>query len=56
MIVILGTAHSKSTPGKRSPDGLLREYLYSREICKRVKSALMAKGIKCIIDVEGDEE
>jgi len=56
MIVILGTAHSKSTPGKCSPDKTLKEYAYSREICKKVKEQLMAKGIKCIIDIEGDEE
>jgi len=56
MIVILGTAHSKSTPGKRSPDETLREYAYSREICKRVRAALTAKGVKCVIDIEGDEE
>lgn len=56
MIVILGTAHSKSTPGKCSPDKSLREYAYSREICKKVKEQLMARGVKCIIDVEGDEE
>ncbi len=56
MLVILGTAHSKSTPGKRSPDGSLLEYAYSREICKRIKSALSAKGINCVIDIEGNEE
>jgi N-acetylmuramoyl-L-alanine amidase len=56
MVVILGTAHSKSTPGKKSPDGTFREFSYSREICKRIKAALIAKGIKTVIDIEGDEE
>lgn len=56
MKIILGTAHSKSTPGKRSPDGRLREYAYSREICKRVREALKLKGYDCVIDIEGDEE
>ena len=56
MLIILGTAHSKSTPGKRSPDGKFREYAYSREICKGIQTALKSKGYKCVIDIEGDEE
>ena len=56
MLVILGTAHSKSTPGKRSPDGKFREYLFSREVCKEIRRALIAKGYNCVIDIEGDEE
>lgn len=56
MVVILGTAHSKSTPGKCSPDKTLREYAYSREVCKKIKEQLMAKGIITVIDIEGDEE
>lgn len=56
MVVILGTAHSKSTAGKSSPDGNLKEYAYSREICKMIKEQLLAKGIVCMIDIEGDEE
>lgn len=56
MKIILGTAHSKSTPGKRSPDGRFREYSYSREICKRIQSTLISKGYDCVIDIVGDEE
>lgn len=56
MVVILGTAHSKSTPGKCSPDKTLKEYAYSREICKKIKEQLLAKGIITVIDIEGDEE
>lgn len=56
MKIILGTAHSKSTPGKRSPDGKFREYLFSREVCKEIKAQLIQKGYDCIIDIEGDEE
>jgi len=32
MIIILGTAHLASTPGKCSPDKKFKEYKYSREI------------------------
>jgi N-acetylmuramoyl-L-alanine amidase len=56
MVVILGTAHSKSTPGKCSPDKKLREYQYSREICQEVKKQLILKGINCVIDILEDEE
>ena len=56
MLIILGTAHSKSTPGKRSPDGKFREYLFSREVCKEIKKVLKSKGYNCVIDIEGDEE
>lgn len=53
--VILGTAHLKSTPGKCSPDKSLREYEYSRMICKRIKETLDKMGIDCIIDYEADD-
>lgn len=52
MIVILGTAHLGTTPGKRSPDGKFRECIYSREIVKRIKEDLEQKGITAIIDYE----
>ena len=56
MLVILGTAHSKSTLGKCSPDGRLKEYAYSRKLCQEIKRQLTGMGINCVIDIEGDEE
>ena len=53
-VVILGTAHGANVAGKQSPDGRLREYKYSREICARVKDALTSEGIECHIDYEPD--
>lgn len=50
--IILGTAHMESTPGKHSPDGKFKEYLYSREICKRVYDSLKEKGYDVTIDIE----
>ena len=44
--IILGTAHLKSTPGKRSPDGNFREYKYSRQLCDAIRSALEMRGYK----------
>lgn len=55
-LVILGTAHGSNVAGKCSPDKRLREYAYSREICKRVKEQLVARGIDCVIDIEGEIE
>ena len=42
MIVLLDAGHGESTPGKRSPDGRLREYKYCREIAQEVKKELEA--------------
>ncbi len=40
MIILLDNGHGIETPGKRSPDGLFREYQYNREIAFRVASEL----------------
>ena len=50
MIVILGTAHLGTTPGKCSPDKKFRECEYSREIVSMIKKSLEEKGITTIID------
>lgn len=52
MIVILGTAHLGTTPGKCSPDGKFRECEYSREIVKMIQEDLKEKGITAVIDYE----
>lgn len=44
MIILLDAGHGESTPGKRSPDGRLREYKYCREIANEVKKQLTDKG------------
>lgn len=54
MIVILGTAHQESTPGKRSPDGILREYKWSRDVCTMLQHELEREGIECVIDYIDD--
>lgn len=46
MIILLDAGHGESTPGKRSPDGRLREYKYCREIANEVKNQLANKGFK----------
>lgn len=54
-IIILGTAHLKSTPGKCSPDKKFYEYKYSREICKAIKLILQEYGYKVYIDIEEND-
>ena len=36
MKVLIDNGHGENTPGKRSPDGRLREWAYSREIADMV--------------------
>ena len=55
MVIILGTAHLKSTPGKCSPDKKFFEYKYSREVCKTIKSILEDLGYKVVIDIEDED-
>lgn len=51
-VVILGTAHLDSTQGKQSPDGRLRECVYSREIVRGVKAKLETYGCRVAVDYE----
>lgn len=42
-IVILDNGHGEDTPGKRSPDGKLREYQFCREIVDKIYNQLKSK-------------
>lgn len=44
MKILIDNGHGENTPGKRSPDGVLREYAYTREIAKEVVNELKSKG------------
>lgn len=48
MKVLIDNGHGAETPGKRSPDGRLREYAYAREIAVRVVSRLLDAGIDAL--------
>lgn len=48
MKVLIDNGHGAETPGKRSPDGSLREYAYTREITIRVAIRLQQAGIDAI--------
>lgn len=56
MIVLLDAGHGESTPGKRSPDGRLREYKYCREIAQQIKKKLEEKGFKVQMVVTNDQD
>ena len=45
MKVLIDNGHGENTPGKRSPDGKLREWSYTREIADRVVFGLKKLGI-----------
>lgn len=45
MKILIDNGHGKETPGKCSPDGRLKEYVYTREIADRVVAGLQDKGM-----------
>lgn len=45
MKVLIDNGHGYNTAGKRSPDGRLKEYAYTREIAERLVLELKKKGI-----------
>ena len=49
MIVLIDNGHGENTPGKRSPDGVLREYKYTREIAAEVQKQLQERGYQAQI-------
>lgn len=44
MKILIDNGHGSDTPGKRSPDGRLREYAWTREIAERIVNDLRALG------------
>lgn len=56
MIILLDAGHGESTPGKRSPDGRLREYKYCREVASKIKEELIKKGFQVELVVTDDTD
>lgn len=46
MKILIDNGHGENTKGKRSPDGTLREYLYTREIAQDVERELRSRGFE----------
>ena len=56
MKVLIDNGHGENTPGKRSPDGRLMEWVYSREIADMVVAGLRKKGIDAERIVKEDSD
>lgn len=44
----IDAGHGSDTPGKRSPDGVLREYAWTRDVAHIVAQTLNARGVPCV--------
>lgn len=56
MIVLIDNGHGEDTPGKCSPDKRLREYLKSREIARKLETALNCSFVDARLLVEEDRD
>lgn len=56
MKVLIDNGHGENTPGKRSPDGRLREWAYTREIADLIVAGLRKKGIDAERIVKEDSD
>lgn len=45
MKILIDPGHGIDTPGKRSPDGLFREYLWNRQVADLIQEGLVSAGI-----------
>lgn len=52
MVVLIDNGHGEETPGKRSPNGKLLEYAYTREIARRLEAGLNLRGYPAVRLVE----
>lgn len=48
-LVLLDNGHGADTPGKQSPDGSLKEYMWCRDEVKMIADKLNAEGIQSVI-------
>ena len=45
MKILIDNGHGRETPGKRSPDGRLLEYVQNRLLARGIVDALTARGL-----------
>ena len=55
-IICLDAGHGVETPGKRSPDGRLREYEFNRAIVARMKPVLEKMGHTVVVTCPNEKE
>lgn len=48
-IILLDNGHGRETPGKRSPDGRLREYAWTREVAARIVEELRSLDVSAFL-------
>lgn len=46
-MILFDNGHGENTPGKRSPDGVFREYLFNRDIAQKAERELRKRGYEC---------
>lgn len=55
-IILIDNGHGMETPGKRSPDGVFREWAWAREIAVHVVETLKEQGVTAFLLVNEDED
>ena len=56
MKILIDNGHGIQTKGKRSPDGQLLEYAYTRELARRIVTTLKARGYDSELLVPEDDD
>ena len=56
LVVILDPAHGKNVSGKCSPDGTHKEYLWSRERVRSLRTTLTSLGYEVFVTTESEDE
>ena len=56
MLILLDPAHGHNTSGKRSPDGTLLEYAYTRELARQIVATLKSRGYDSELLVPEDDD
>ena len=56
MKILIDNGHGIQTTGKRSPDGKLLEYAYTRELARRIVSILQSRGYDSELLVPEDDD
>ena len=51
MKILIDPGHGIDTPGKRSPDGLFREYLWNRQVADLILEGLLSAGVDAALVV-----
>lgn len=56
MKILIDPGHGIDTPGKRSPDGLFREYLWNRQVADLILEGLVSAGVDaCLVVTETND-